>query len=267
MKIHDLKPGQKKVARKRRGQGNATGNGTYGGRGMNGQNSRSGGGVRLGFEGGQTPLIQRMPKNPGFNNPNRVEAQIVNLDQLDEAYKDGETVSVETLLAKKLITGKNGKVKILGNGSLSKKLTAGEDIALSASAIAAFGGKAPAAKKEAAPKSEVKAVADKPVAKEEKKAAPKAAKKAPEKKAEGADDLTKIEGVGPKIAGLLADGGFPTFADVAKADVEALKSILSDAGSRYTMHDPTTWPQQSQLAADGKWDELKTLQDELDGGK
>lgn len=62
MKLHDIAPKIKKPARKRRGQGNATGNGTYGGRGMNGQNARAGGGVRLGFEGGQTPLIQRMPK-------------------------------------------------------------------------------------------------------------------------------------------------------------------------------------------------------------
>ena len=269
MKLHDLAPKHKKVNRKRKGQGNATGNGTYGGRGMNGQNARAGGGVRAGFEGGQTPLIQRMPKNPGFNNPNRVEAQVVNLDAIDEAYKAGETVDVASLLEKGLIKKNNNKVKILGNGELTKKLTAGEDLSLSASAAAAFGGTAPA-KKPAAKKTEakkedveVKGIADVP-------APEKVEKKAPAKKAaksDGADDLTKIEGVGPKIAGLLADGGFGTFKALAKADVDALKAILADAGSRYTMHDPTTWPQQAQLATDGKWDELKTLQDELDGGK
>ncbi len=82
-----------------------------------------------------------------------------------------------------------------------------------------------------------------------------------------ADDLKKIEGVGPKIAGLLNDAGIVTFANLADAKVEKIKEILAEAGSRYSMHDPTTWPEQAKLAADGKWDELKTLQDQLDGGK
>lgn len=81
------------------------------------------------------------------------------------------------------------------------------------------------------------------------------------------DDLKKIEGVGPKIAELLINGGIPTFVALADAPVERLKEILAAAGSRYTMHDPTTWPQQARLAADGKWEELDKLQDELDGGK
>ncbi len=81
------------------------------------------------------------------------------------------------------------------------------------------------------------------------------------------DDLKKIEGIGPKIEELLNAGGFSTFAQVADADVAALKQILTDAGSRYTMHDPTTWPNQASLARDGKMDELKKLQDELKGGK
>jgi predicted flap endonuclease-1-like 5' DNA nuclease len=79
--------------------------------------------------------------------------------------------------------------------------------------------------------------------------------------------LKKIEGIGPKISGLLNDAGITSFADLATADVEKVKGILADAGSRYSMHDPTTWGQQAKLAADGKWDELKTLQDELQGGK
>jgi len=87
MKLHDLAPKNKKVNRKRKGQGNATGNGTYGGRGMNGQNARAGGGVRAGFEGGQTPLIQRMPKNPGFRNPNRIENQVIKLADLEANFK------------------------------------------------------------------------------------------------------------------------------------------------------------------------------------
>jgi len=82
-----------------------------------------------------------------------------------------------------------------------------------------------------------------------------------------ADDLKKIEGIGPKISEKLQDAGIKTFAQLADAKVEKLKEILEAAGSRYKMHDPTTWPQQSALAAAGKWDELKVLQDELQGGK
>jgi large subunit ribosomal protein L27 len=83
----------------------------------------------------------------------------------------------------------------------------------------------------------------------------------------GADDLKKIEGIGPKIAQLLNEDGILTFAQLAATDVERVKAILEAAGSRYKMHDPTTWGQQAQLAADGKWDELKKWQDELNGGK
>ena len=82
-----------------------------------------------------------------------------------------------------------------------------------------------------------------------------------------ADDLTKIEGVGPKINGLLQKGGIKTFSQLAKSDADKIKAILDAGGSTFASHDPTTWPQQAQLAADGKWDELKQWQDELDGGK
>ena len=81
------------------------------------------------------------------------------------------------------------------------------------------------------------------------------------------DDLKKIEGIGPKIAELLNNAGILTFANLAAASVDSVKEILAAAGKRYTMHDPTTWGQQAQMAADGKWDELEKWQDELDGGK
>jgi len=81
------------------------------------------------------------------------------------------------------------------------------------------------------------------------------------------DDFKKIEGVGPKIAGLITDAGILTFEELSKTEVAKLKEILDAAGSRYKMHDPTTWPQQAGLAATGDWDALKKLQDELDGGK
>lgn len=89
-------------------------------------------------------------------------------------------------------------------------------------------------------------------------AAPEAAGKA--------DDLTKIEGIGPKISGLFIAAGITTFAELAKTPVSTLSDILHKAGSRYASHNPGTWPQQAQLAADGKWDELKALQVALDGG-
>ncbi len=133
MKIHDLKPNARK-RRTRVGHGDGSGKGSFSGRGCKGQNSRAGGGVRPGFEGGQSGLLDRMPKLRGFKNPNRVEAQILNLDTLEENYKDGEKVSLETLIEKNLIRKNNAKVKILGDGTLTKKLEVAEGILLSASA-------------------------------------------------------------------------------------------------------------------------------------
>ena len=98
-----------------------------------------------------------------------------------------------------------------------------------------------------------------------KKAAPKATKAAP-KKAAKADDLKKIEGAGPKAAEALVAAGLDTFAKVAKADPVKLSEILTEASSRLSHIVTTTWPKQAGLAAEGKWDELKELQDRLDGG-
>lgn len=92
----------------------------------------------------------------------------------------------------------------------------------------------------------------------------KAAKKA---KPEKGDDLRKVEGIGPKIAELLAAEGIDSFRALADSTPEKLASILENAGSRYKMHDPGTWPQQAALAAEGKFDELKALQDTLKGGR
>jgi len=93
--------------------------------------------------------------------------------------------------------------------------------------------------------------------------APKAEEAAPAE----ADDLTKIEGIGPKISEALTKGGIPTYAALAAKSPEEVKAILDEADGNFNRHTPTTWPQQAQLAADGKWDELKSLQDQLDGGK
>ncbi len=81
------------------------------------------------------------------------------------------------------------------------------------------------------------------------------------------DDLTKIEGIGPKINELLNQANIYTFEDLAMANYDTLKQILENAGERFRMHNPSTWPNQSKLASEGKWDELKKLQDELKGGR
>lgn len=81
-----------------------------------------------------------------------------------------------------------------------------------------------------------------------------------------ADDLKIIEGVGPKIADILANGGLDTWAKVGAADPEHIRTLLDEAGPRYKMHNPTTWPTQASMAAEGKWDELKEYQDKLQGG-
>ena len=104
---------------------------------------------------------------------------------------------------------------------------------------------------------------------EEKAPKKEAAKKAaPKKKATAkGDDFKKIEGIGPKISELLQSNGFESFDALSKADPDKIREILAEAGSRYKMHDPTTWPEQAKMAAEDKWDELKAWQDELKGGK
>jgi large subunit ribosomal protein L27 len=81
------------------------------------------------------------------------------------------------------------------------------------------------------------------------------------------DDLKIVEGIGPKIEELLHEAGIDTWVKLSETEVEAIQQILSDAGSRFSTHNPGTWPRQAKMAVDGKWDELKTWQDELDGGK
>ncbi|MCX7551053.1 50S ribosomal protein L21 [Xanthomarina sp. F2636L] len=119
----------------------------------------------------------------------------------------------------------------------------------------------------------------KPAAKAEKKAAPakkaepkatapkaEAKKAAPKKSTAKADDLKKIEGAGPKAAEALVNAGYETFAKIAKAKPEELSTVLTEASSRLAHIVTDTWPKQAKLAADGKWDELKELQERLDGG-
>jgi len=124
MKLHELKPnvGAKK-AKVRRGRGDGSGHGNFCGRGCKGQNARAGGGVRPGFEGGQTPLVRRMPKLKGFKSPNRIEYTPINLDTIELRFEDGEIVSPDTLVEKGVLKTVKNPIKILARGKLTKKVT------------------------------------------------------------------------------------------------------------------------------------------------
>ena len=143
MRLHELKAAEGATkARKRRGRGQGTGLGTTGGRGMNGQKSRSGGGVRLGFEGGQMPLYRRLPKR-GFTNIWGTEYTIVNVEDLNK-FEAGAVVDQAALEAAGIVKQVKDGIKVLGQGSLNVALTVKAD-KFSGSAvqkIEAAGGKA-----------------------------------------------------------------------------------------------------------------------------
>ena len=142
MKLHELKPaeGSRKV-RNRVGRGIGSGNGKTSGRGHKGQNSRSGGGVRPGFEGGQNPLYRRLPKR-GFTNRTRKEYSVISLDTLNR-FDAGTEVTPELLIESKTVKNVKDGIKVLGNGTLDKKLTvkANKFSATAVEAIEAAGGK------------------------------------------------------------------------------------------------------------------------------
>ena len=122
MKLHELKAaGGSTKNPKRKGRGTGTGNGTTAGRGMNGQNSRSGGGVRLGFEGGQMPLYRRLPKR-GFTNIWGTEYTVLNVDALNR-FEAGTVVTPEMLKEAGMVKQVKDGIKILGDGKLEKNLT------------------------------------------------------------------------------------------------------------------------------------------------
>ena len=126
MKLHELRAAEGSTKnRKRRGRGTATGQGKTGGRGMNGQNSRSGGGVRLGFEGGQMPLYRRLPKR-GFNNIFGTEYTTVNVKDFNR-FEAGTEVTPELLAEAGMIKQVKDGVKILGDGELNVALTVKAD--------------------------------------------------------------------------------------------------------------------------------------------
>ena len=144
MKLHELSPAPgsaKKAWRKGRGPG--SGNGKTAGKGHKGQNARSGGGVRPGFEGGQLPLYRKLPKR-GFHNRFAKSYAVVNVGTLNDRFSDGDVVNFESLREKGVLSKKLDGIKVLGSGDLGKKLTV-EAKVFSATAkekIEAAGGKA-----------------------------------------------------------------------------------------------------------------------------
>ncbi len=143
MKLHELSPAEGSVKAKfRKGRGPGSGNGKTAGKGHKGQNARSGGGVRRGFEGGQLPLYRKLPKR-GFHNKFATKYAIINVSELNR-FENGETVNLEVLMEKGLVSKAFDGLKVLANGELTKKLTV-EAKVFSATAkekIEAAGGKA-----------------------------------------------------------------------------------------------------------------------------
>ena len=122
MKLNELSPAQGSAkAAYRKGRGPGSGNGKTAGKGHKGQNARSGGGVRPGFEGGQLPLYRKLPKR-GFKNRFAVNYSIVNVAALNK-FEDGAVVDLEALIAAKIVRKPLDGLKVLGNGELTKKLT------------------------------------------------------------------------------------------------------------------------------------------------
>ena len=144
MKLHELSPAEGSAKKSfRKGRGPASGNGKTAGKGHKGQNARSGGGVRPGFEGGQLPLYRKLPKR-GFHNKFSTVYAIVNLGTLEQKFNDGETVNIETLLQKKIIRKSYDGLKVLAGGELTKKLTVQATVfsAAAKEKITAVGGQA-----------------------------------------------------------------------------------------------------------------------------
>ncbi len=144
MKLHELSPAAGSTkANFRKGRGAGSGNGKTAGKGHKGQNARSGGGVRPGFEGGQLPLYRKLPKR-GFTNHFAKQYAIVNLETLENKYASGAVIDIDTLINDKVIKNKFDGLKVLANGEITKALTVKAAV-FSASAkekIEAAGGKA-----------------------------------------------------------------------------------------------------------------------------
>lgn len=274
MKLSSLKPNKGSVKNDTRlGRGHGSGGGGTAKRGHKGAQSRSGYSRKLGFEGGQMPLQRRLPKF-GFNNINRVEYKAINLDTIQALIESTNAKTIDLgLLYNNGLIAKSDLVKILGRGEITSAVEVRVN-AFSKSAVEAIEKAGGTAVVDATMNREATTGVVKTKISASKKAEgisapiveekPKAVKKKDET---AGDDLKKIEGIGPKIAELFNNAGIITFADLADTSVERLNEILEEAGPRYNIHNPKTWPEQAQLASEGKWDELAELQEKLDGGR
>lgn len=266
LSLNTIKPtwGSRKKSKKL-GRWNASGKGTFCWRGMNGQNSRSGWGVPQWFEGGQTPLFRRMPKLKGFSNSRFTQKyNILNLKDLNILIdKKLKTVDTSVFLENGMLRMKNAPVKILWVWELKWAITVKVEKA-SKSAIEAIekaGGKVEISANHEGNQENEKKETKKPISEKIVKE-----EKAPTKKVTNwkADDLTKIEWIGPKIAETLVTAGIVTYTDLSTKKSEEISEIIADVRGSHTTD---TWPQQAKMAAAWKWDELKKWQDEMDGGK
>tara|TARA_Y100000588_G_scaffold127351_1_gene139582 strand:+ start:1054 stop:1506 length:453 start_codon:yes stop_codon:yes gene_type:complete len=119
MQQNTIKSNQPRKNRKRVGRGDGSGNGSYSGRGMKGQKSRSGGGVRPGFEGGQLPMIKRLPSLRGFTNVFKKQFNAVNLDRIIEKFPEGGDIETKDLVGARVIRDNGHPTKILGRGEVT----------------------------------------------------------------------------------------------------------------------------------------------------
>ena len=123
MKLNDIKVSNRaKKTKKRLGRGNSSGHGTYSGKGVKGQKSRAGAKIKLGFEGGKTSLVKQIPKKRGFKSL-ATPIEVVNIEKLDNRFKDGDKIDKKALFEAKLISNSTSRVKILGEGELKKKFS------------------------------------------------------------------------------------------------------------------------------------------------
>lgn len=261
MKLEILKPAEGSVRNNtRQGRGQGSGGGGTARRGHKGAKSRSGYSSKRGFEGGQMPLQRRVPKF-GFNNINRVEYKAINLDTIQSLVEKTGVKSINLAFLKEHgLMSKFDLIKVLGRGELTSKVDVSVN-AFSKSAISIIeklGGKVTIVTKGV---TSTETSSDLAEVVSEVVTAPKS------KKSKEGDDLTKIEGIGPKISELLVAEGIETFSKLAETSAEAVQEILNNAGGNFASHNPATWAEQAKLAADGNWDELKVLQDKLNGGR
>ena len=195
----------------------------------------------------------------GYRKGDAAEIAMIEFVDFNTLYSGASTTAGATTKKKRT---RRGKKKADGTGSDTAKTTAA--VAAAATTAKVVEAKEAVVEKVETPKAEV--VETVKEVKEEVKEEVKQPVAATEKSAEP-DDLKKIEGIGPKIAEILNNAGINTFADLANSTPEKVRELLTEAGPRFASHDPTTWPKQSKMAADGEWEALEKWQDELDGGK